>query len=187
MRPHTDVIKSKGSTSHQESPVRLYRAVLADTDIQITIRIWNTTDRDWTWAPLDTWAPDPAPTTPAQLADELHRHGWITPEVPTTLTEVTVIPENWQALVDHALAARNHQANQLRVAENILTDILGDAADAGLSVTAIARSIGMSRVAVYKRGVKTINSMRKAAQTSRPFVSSQLTQAEKTALGLYDE
>jgi len=30
-----------------------------------------------------------------------------------------VIPENWQALVDHALAARNRQANQLRVAENI--------------------------------------------------------------------
>jgi len=167
--------------------VRLYRAVLADTDIHITVRIWNTTDRDWTWAPLDTWAPDPAPTTPAQLADELHRHGWITPEVPTTLTEVAVIPENWQAFVEHALAVRNQQADQLRVAENVLTDILGDAVDAGLSVTAIARSIGMSRVAVYKRGVKTINSMRQTAQTSRPFVSSQLTQAEKTALGLYDE
>lgn len=107
--------------------MRLYRAVLADTDIHITIRIWNTTDRDWTWAPLDTWAPDPAPTTPAQLADELHRHGWITPEVPTTLTEVAVIPENWQAFVEHALAVRNQQADQLRVAENILTDKIGRA------------------------------------------------------------
>ena len=107
--------------------MRLYRAVLTHTDIQITVRIWSTTDHDWTWTPLDTWTPDPTPTTPAQLADELHRHGWTTPEDPTTLTKVTVIPENWQALVDHALAARNHQANQLRVAENILTDILGDA------------------------------------------------------------
>ena len=167
--------------------MHLYRAVLTHTDIQITVRIWSTTDHDWTWTPLDTWTPDPTPTTPAQLADELHRHGWITPEVPTTLTEVAVIPENWQAFVEHALAARNQQADQLRVAENVLTDILGDAVDAGLSVTAIARSIGMSRVAVYKRGVKTINSMRQAVQTSRPFVSSQLTQAEKTALGLHDE
>ena len=102
--------------------MHLYRAVLTHTDIQITVRIWSTTDHDWTWTPLDTWTPDPTPTTPAQLADELHRHGWTTPEDPTTLTKVTVIPENWQALVDHALAARNHQANQLRVAENILPD-----------------------------------------------------------------
>ena len=187
MRPHTDVIKSKGSTSHQESPVRLYRAVLADTDIHITIRIWNTTDRDWTWAPLDTWAPDPAPTTPAQLADELHRHGWITPEVPTTLTEVAVIPENWQAFVEHALAVRNQQADQLRVAENILTDILGDAADAGLSVTALARTTGLSRVAVYKRSAKTIDSMRHATQAGGILTPSCLTHAERTALGLPDE
>ncbi|MES7295762.1 hypothetical protein U6T42_11970 [Cutibacterium acnes] len=187
MRPHTNMIKSKGSTSHQESPVRLYRAVLADTDIHITIRIWNTTDRDWTWAPLDTWAPDPAPTTPAQLADELHRHGWITPEVPTTLTEVAVIPENWQAFVEHALAVRNQQADQLRVAENILTDILGDAADAGLSVTALARTTGLSRVAVYKRSAKTIDSMRHATQAGGILTPSCLTHAERTALGLPDE
>ena len=167
--------------------MRLYRAVLADTDIHITIRIWNTTDRDWTWAPLDTWAPDPAPTTPAQLADELHRHGWITPEVPTTLTEVTVIPENWQAFVEHALAVRNQQADQLRVAENILTDILGDAADAGLSVTALARTTGLSRVAVYKRSAKTIDSMRHATQAGGILTPSCLTHAERTALGLPDE
>lgn len=167
--------------------MRLYRAVLADTDIHITIRIWNTTDRDWTWAPLDTWAPDPAPTTPAQLADELHRHGWITPEVPTTLTEVAVIPENWQAFVEHALAARNHQANQLRVAENILTDILGDAADAGLSVTFLAQAAGLSRVAVYKRSAKTIDSMRHATQAGGILTPSCLTHAERTALGLPDE
>ena len=164
--------------------MRLYRAVLADTDIHITIRIWNTTDRDWTWAPLDTWAPDPAPTTPAQLADELHRHGWITPEVPTTLTEVAVIPENWQAFVEHALAVRNQQADQLRVAENILTDILGDAADAGLSV---ARTTGLSRVAVYKRSAKTIDSMRHATQAGGILTPSCLTHAERTALGLPDE
>nr|WP_276534828.1 hypothetical protein [Cutibacterium acnes] len=165
----------------------MYRAVLADTDIQITIRIWNTTDRDWTWAPLDTWAPDPAPTTPAQLADELHRHGWTTPEDPTILTKVTVIPENWQAFVEHALAARNQQADQLRVAENILTDILGDAADAGLSVTALARTTGLSRVAVYKRSAKTIDSMRHATQAGGILTPSCLTHAERTALGLPDE
>lgn len=167
--------------------MRLYRAVLADTDIHITIRIWNTTDRDWTWAPLDTWAPDPAPTTPAQLADELHRHGWITPEVPTTLTEVAVIPENWQAFVEHALAVRNQQADQLRVAENILTDILGDAADAGLSVTFLAQAAGLSRVAVYKRSAKTIDSMRHATQAGGILTPSCLTHAERTALGLPDE
>ena len=167
--------------------MRLYRAVLADTDIHITIRIWNTTDRDWTWAPLDTWAPDPAPTTPAQLADELHRHGWITPEVPTTLTEVAVIPENWQAFVEHALAVRNQQADQLRVAENILTDILGDAADAGLSVTFLAQAAGLSRAAFYKRSAKTINSMRHATQAGGILTPSCLTHAERTALGLPDE
>ena len=167
--------------------MRLYRAVLADTDIHITVRIWNTTDRDWTWAPLDTWAPDPAPTTPAQLADELHRHGWITPEVPTTLTEVAVIPENWQAFVEHALAVRNQQADQLRVAENILTDILGDAADAGLSVTFLAQAAGLSRVAVYKRSAKTIDSMRHATQAGGILTPSCLTHAERTALGLPDE
>ena len=167
--------------------MRLYRAVLADTDIHITIRIWNTTDRDWTWAPLDTWTPDPTPTTPAQLADELHRHGWTTPEDPTTLTKVTVIPENWQAFVEHALAVRNQQADQLRVAENILTDILGDAADAGLSVTALARTTGLSRVAVYKRSAKTIDSMRHATQAGGILTPSCLTHAERTALGLPDE
>ena len=166
--------------------MRLYRAVLADTDIQITVRIWNTTDRDWTWTPLDTWAPDPAPTTPAQLADELHRHGWTTPEDPTTLTKVTVIPENWQALVDHALAARNHQANQLRVAENILTDILGDAADAGLSVTFLAQAAGLSRA----RRLQTQRQNHRLHETRRPRPRedpSQLTRAEKTALSLGDE
>ena len=39
--------------------MRLYRAVLTHTDIQITVRIWSTTDHDWTWTPLDTWTPDP--------------------------------------------------------------------------------------------------------------------------------
>ena len=34
--------------------MRLYRAVLTHTDIQITVRIWSTTDHDWTWTPLDT-------------------------------------------------------------------------------------------------------------------------------------
>jgi len=113
------MVESKGSASSQLPgvPVRLYRAVLTHTDIQITVRIWSTTDHDWTWTPLDTWTPDPTLTTPAQLADELHRHGWTTPEDPTTLTKVTVIPENWQALVEHALAARNQQADQLRVAD----------------------------------------------------------------------
>ena len=105
--------------------------------------------------------------------------------VPTTLTKVAVIPENWQAFVEHALAVRNQQADQLRVAENILTDILGDAADAGLSVTAIARTTGLSRVAVYKRSAKTINSMRHADQPRED--PSQLTRAEKTALSLGDE
>ncbi|OFP50021.1 hypothetical protein HMPREF2982_07940 [Propionibacterium sp. HMSC067A01] len=181
------MVESKGSASSQLPgvPVRLYRAVLTHTDIQITVRIWSTTDHDWTWTPLDTWTPDPTPTTPAQLADELHRHGWTTPEDPTTLTKVTVIPENWQALVDHALAARNHQANQLRVAENILTDILGDAADAGLSVTFLAQAAGLSRAAFYKRSAKTMNSMRHADQPRED--PSQLTRAEKTALSLGDE
>ncbi|WP_208542733.1 hypothetical protein [Cutibacterium modestum] len=181
------MVESKGSASSQLPgvPVRLYRAVLTHTDIQITVRIWSTTDHDWTWTPLDTWTPDPTPTTPAQLADELHRHGWTTPEDPTTLTKVTVIPENWQALVDHALAARNHQAHQLRVAENILTDILGDAADAGLSVTFLAQAAGLPRAAFYKRSAKTINSMRHADQPRED--PSQLTRAEKTALSLGDE
>lgn len=167
--------------------MRLYRAVLADTDIHITIRIWNTTDRDWTWAPLDTWTPDPTPTTPAQLSDELHHHGWVTAEDPTTLTEVDVTPENWQDLVDHALDVRNQQADRLRVAENVLTDILGDAADAGLSVTALARTTGLSRVAVYKRSAKTIDSMRHATQAGGILTPSCLTHAERTALGLPDE
>ena len=181
------MVESKDPTSHQEAPLRLYRAALADIDIQVTVRIWSTADRGWVWAPLDTWTPDPTPTTPAQLSDELHHHGWVTAEAPTTLTEVAVIPENWQAFVEHALAVRNQQADQLRVAENILTDILGDAADAGLSVTALARTTGLSRVAVYKRSAKTIDSMRHATQAGGILTPSCLTHAERTALGLPDE
>ena len=93
------MVESKDPTSHQEAPLRLYRAALADIDIQVTVRIWSTADRGWVWAPLDTWTPDPTPTTPAQLSDELHHHGWVTAEAPTTLTEVDVTPENWQDLV----------------------------------------------------------------------------------------
>lgn len=73
------------------------------------------------------------------------------------------------------------------VAENILTDILGDAADAGLSVTALARTTGLSRVAVYKRSAKTIDSMRHATQAGGILTPSCLTHAERTALGLPDE
>ena len=46
--------------------MRLYRAVLTHTDIQITVRIWNTTDRDWTWAPLTLGPPTrPRPHQPS--------------------------------------------------------------------------------------------------------------------------
>lgn len=97
-----------------------------------------------------------------------------------------MIPENWQALVDHALAARNHQANQLRVAENILTDILGDAADAGLSVTFLAQAAGLSRAAFYKRSAKTINSMRHATSRAKTPPSSPEPRKQHSAWATSD-
>ncbi|MCM4185957.1 hypothetical protein PA09_11674, partial [Cutibacterium acnes P09] len=57
----------------------------------------------------------------------------------------------------------------------------------GLSVTFLAQAAGLSRVAVYKRSAKTIDSMRHATQAGGILTPSCLTHAEKTALSLPDE
>lgn len=167
--------------------MRLYQATLSGDRVTVHARIWDTTTGTWTWALLNTWEPATTPATPHDLADTLIAHNWTPTITPAnTANPVQVTPSNWQTFVNNTLASRDELADHLRVAESILTNVLGDAADNGIPATHLATSVGLTRMGLYKRIRKVAESM-KDNQAGETLLSSQLTTAEKKTLGLNEE